>query len=1051
VEKRIEVKSSEGKRLELARGRLRLSVNPSSSNISLFWDNTELTKGAGFVGITGIERQPHLYSDRALWQADKISDNELSITLGWPEAPVTQFWSIVLKNEKSIVWKIALILGEKIDLREQEAGLLLSPYYDRWINSSEEGLFPEIRRQQREWMNIKVKNLSAKSIGVRSRAGGALCRPAAILGFKDTKGHTEPEIRCSHFSANLRALFVLVKPDARLRDSLINKKLDVFTGEVRLIDNNAALANHIKSCRKEDKKRFLEQSYLRKRREAGRSRYNLFSKLKRQSLFNKLKFKKQGKREGIVHKLESGRLGLLINAAKPSVTMHWDGAQISRHCGFITIIGNKRLKRYYSDQAVWKLESASHRHVDILLNWPRFPAVQKWRITLEGEKVIKWDIWMIPGRRIALAEKEAGIFLSPGYSHWINSYEEGVFSKIKPRQRYWQDMKVWNLSSKSIGVRTDSRSKGSMPAVILDYAAIKEETEPKIRNSNYKMDMRALLTHVKPSMPLKRYEPGRQHRIFSGKISILDNKKLVEEHILNCKKNLYRERPPFIEEKMHIRYLSAVLKPVDVLLVNLPWKANGSWGVRAGSRWPHIKDSDEKDYLPFPFFLAYTASVLLRHGISVRVIDAIAEYMEQDDFKGLVDELEPSLLVAEVSTPSLKNDLDLLARIRKKDTKIAVCGLDFNIREQGFLKENDFIDFVMIGEYEYTALELINCIKNSKGLNKVKGLIYKENGGVRVNPPRPLIDNLDELPWPLREQLPMERYIDAPGNIPVPCAQMWASRGCPFQCTFCAWPQLMYNGNRYRMRNPKAIADEMEYLVRERKFKSVYFDDDSFNINKKNILDLCREIKERSLNVPWAVMARADTMDKEMLMVMKAAGLHAVKYGVESAKQELLDNAGKNLNLKKAEEMIRFTKSLGVKTHLTFTFGLPGETEETIKRTIDYAIELDSDTVQFSIMTPYPGTEYYRQLDVKGHIISKDWSDYDGASKSVIRTEQLSEKDLENARKRALRMWKRHKRSKRSLFTAVFDTELRAAFKNNLKKKGLLGTLSKTAKFVFSR
>jgi len=197
-------------------------------------------------------------------------------------------------------------------------------------------------------------------------------------------------------------------------------------------------------------------------------------------------------------------------------------------------------------------------------------------------------------------------------------------------------------------------------------------------------------------------------------------------------------------------------------------------------------------------------------------------------------------------------------------------------------------------------------------------------------------------------------------------------------------------------------------------------------------------------------MARADTMDEEMLTKMKEAGLHAVKYGVESAEQKLLDNVRKNLNLKQAEHMIRLTKSLGIKTHLAFTFGLPGETEDTMRRTIDYAIELNPDTVQFSIMTPYPGTEYYKQLDVKGYIVSKDWSDYDGASKSVIRTEYLSGKDLEKAKEEAFRIWKRHKRGRQSFITMPFDRELRMAFKNNLKSKGLLPTLSKTARYIFN-
>jgi len=252
------------------------------------------------------------------------------------------------------------------------------------------------------------------------------------------------------------------------------------------------------------------------------------------------------------------------------------------------------------------------------------------------------------------------------------------------------------------------------------------------------------------------------------------------------------------------------------------------------------------------------------------------------------------------------------------------------------------------------------------------------------------------------------------------------------------------------MRKPKFIVDEMEYLIKERKFKSIYFDDDTFNISKNNVIGICKEIKERKFNIPWAIMARADTMDEDMLIEMKGAGLHAVKYGVESAEQKLLDNIHKNMNLKKAEQMIRFTKSLDIKTHLTFTLGLPDETEDTIKKTIDYAIKLNPDTLQFSIMTPYPGTEYYKYLDAKGYIASKDWSDYDGASKSVIKTEHLSPGDLEEAKDRALRMWRKHKRKTRFFITMPFDGELRAAFKNSLKTKGILPTFIKAARYIIN-
>jgi len=214
------------------------------------------------------------------------------------------------------------------------------------------------------------------------------------------------------------------------------------------------------------------------------------------------------------------------------------------------------------------------------------------------------------------------------------------------------------------------------------------------------------------------------------------------------------------------------------------------------------------------------------------------------------------------------------------------------------------------------------------------------------------------------------------------------------------------------VRNPADVVDEMEFLVRKKGFKSVYFDDDTFNIGRERMLKICNEIKKRRLNAPWAIMARADLMDKELLDEMKSAGLYAVKYGVESAVQKLVDNANKDLDLKKTEEVIRYTNKIGIKTHLTFMFGLPGETHKTIQKTIDFALRMDPESVQFSITTPFPGTSYYKELDKKGMLVSKKWSDYDGNFKSVVKTPKLSEKELENAVRKAYNAWAEHRQKR---------------------------------------
>jgi radical SAM superfamily enzyme YgiQ (UPF0313 family)/MoaA/NifB/PqqE/SkfB family radical SAM enzyme len=446
---------------------------------------------------------------------------------------------------------------------------------------------------------------------------------------------------------------------------------------------------------------------------------------------------------------------------------------------------------------------------------------------------------------------------------------------------------------------------------------------------------------------------------------------------------------------------------MKIVLVNLPWKKGRFWGVRAGSRWPHIKTLQEKNYSPFPFFLAYAAALLKRENFEVKLIDALAEEIHTPLFLKMVVEEKPNLLVAETSTPSLYNDLEILKKV-PNGIPIALCGPEANIRTLDFLSQNKFIDFVFIGEYEYTLLELAQRLKKRKNLDGLLGLIYRSKADLKINPARPLVEELDMLPWPIRESLPMERYNDNPGGIPVPSVQMWTSRGCPYQCTFCVWPQLMYRKNRYRIRSITKVVDEMGYLVRNMGFKSIYFDDDTTNIGKLRMLELSKEIKRRRLNVPWAMMARADLMDEEILDSLKAAGLYAVKYGVESAEQGLLDRIHKNMDIEKTERMIRFTKSLGIKTHLAFTFGLPGETAQTIQKTVDLAIKLNPDSVQFSITTPFPGTQYFDDLNERGYIVSRICSDYDGNSKSVLRTESLGPKELEKAKQYANKIWRVH-------------------------------------------
>jgi len=448
-----------------------------------------------------------------------------------------------------------------------------------------------------------------------------------------------------------------------------------------------------------------------------------------------------------------------------------------------------------------------------------------------------------------------------------------------------------------------------------------------------------------------------------------------------------------------------------IFLANAPWKKPGFYGVRAGSRWPHF-ENDFACYMPFPFFLAYATAILKDSGYEVLLVDAIAEDLDEAEFFSRLEDFRPDVIVYEVSTASILVDLNVAARTREMfggENKIVFAGAHKEMYESSFLQHECNVDYVLIGEYEFSLLRLMEHLKEKMDLREVEGLIFRNaEGEVVQNQPRPLEQDLDKFPWPARQFLPMHKYIDTPGGIPTPSLQLWASRGCPFKCIFCAWPQIMYGGAHYRTRRPKDVVDELEWCIQEYGFKSFYFDDDTFNIGKPRILALAHEIKERNIGLPWAIMARADTMDREMLEAMREAGLYALKYGVESGSQELVSKACKGLNLQKVRETIRITRELGIKCHLTFMFGLPGETWETVEETIHFAREMDPDTLQFSIATPFPGSQFYQMMREQGHLMSDDFNEYDGYHRAVIRTENLSARELEEALRRANKMWCRH-------------------------------------------
>jgi radical SAM superfamily enzyme YgiQ (UPF0313 family) len=440
--------------------------------------------------------------------------------------------------------------------------------------------------------------------------------------------------------------------------------------------------------------------------------------------------------------------------------------------------------------------------------------------------------------------------------------------------------------------------------------------------------------------------------------------------------------------------------------------------IRAGSRWPFsiVKEKQERiEYAPFPFYLGYTAALLEEEGFDIHVNDAVTRNQSLEGFIDLTVELKPDLLLYETATPTIHYDLQLAKKLKERlEIIICLAGPHASVYPEEILEQSDrSVDYVLLREYELNFLDLAKRLRDNNDPSGVRGLAFRRGGEVIVTPPEP-IEPLDRLPPPARhlfpsnEQTDLNLYWDGFCQY-KPAVQMHSSRGCPFRCNFCLWNQVMYANGKYRVFEAGRVVDEMEAVIKSYGAREIYFDDDTFTADKNHVLEICREIKARGVNVHWSCMGDTMMVDEEMIDFMADAGCIGMKFGVESGCEEILRHINKPIKFEKVEKVAEWCADRGIKTHATFTFGLSGETHESMNRTLDLAKRLDVDSVQFSITTPFPGTRYYEELESKGLLKTKAWEKYDGLSTSVAELENVTDDEVSEFCHRASGRWLRHK------------------------------------------
>jgi radical SAM superfamily enzyme YgiQ (UPF0313 family) len=309
------------------------------------------------------------------------------------------------------------------------------------------------------------------------------------------------------------------------------------------------------------------------------------------------------------------------------------------------------------------------------------------------------------------------------------------------------------------------------------------------------------------------------------------------------------------------------------------------------------------------------------------------------------------------------------------------------------MEKHPFIDIIARGEYEFTVLETAKALKDGKGFEGISGITYRKNNAVIVNATRPHIENLDSLPFPARDQYRWQKYHE-PIYEKLPWITMISSRGCPFNCIFCSWPQVMY-GHKFRARSVGNVLGEIEHCLDRYKPGEIFFDDDTFTIDQKRVRRICEGILDRKLDFTWSCMGRIDTVDTETMSLMRRAGCRKIKFGVETGDTEIMKTIKKRIDLNKLKSSFLAAGDAGLKVHGTFMIGLPGETRESVYKTIRLVKELPMDTFQLSVATPFPGTEFYDMCAKNNWLVTTDWNHYDGNFGSVISYPQLSKEEIE--------------------------------------------------------
>lgn len=405
----------------------------------------------------------------------------------------------------------------------------------------------------------------------------------------------------------------------------------------------------------------------------------------------------------------------------------------------------------------------------------------------------------------------------------------------------------------------------------------------------------------------------------------------------------------------------------------------------AGARY---QASREVTSFWYPTWLCFPAGMIE----GSRVVDAPVQKFTLEKCIEIAKDFD--MVVMYTSTPTLMIDIETARRIKEVKPGIVtvLTGPHVTILPEESLKASKgAIDIVCRGEFDYSTKELCE----GREWERVDGITFVQDGKFVHTPDRPMIEDLDALPFvaPIyKRDLPISEYIIP--HFKNPYVSIYSSRGCPSKCIYCLWPQT-FSGQRMRVRSPQNVFEEIKWITENiPEMKELSFDDDTFSANRQHAQDIARLIKP--LGISWTINARANT-DFETLKIMRECGLRHVVVGFESGNAQILKNIKKGVTKEQALKFSQDCKKLGLSIHGAFIMGLPGETKETIRETIEFAKQMDLNSIQASLASPYPGTEFYTMAKEQGWIASDSFLDESGHQKCMINYPNLSNSEIFNS------------------------------------------------------